>query len=215
MSREYFGTDGVRGRVGKDPMTADFAMRLASAAAQVLVPQGGTVVIGKDTRLSGYMFESALEAGLSAAGVDIHLLGPMPTPAISFLTSNMRCDVGVVISASHNPFQDNGIKIFSRDGFKLPDAEEDEIEKLITTDHISPAGSIKADSPAGQWLMEHQVAKADFNSYGARRGHQFAELAAAAAPRHPPQHRVGAALDRQVQVRHQARVAKQLPETVV
>jgi len=129
MSRHFFGTDGVRGRVGTDPMTADFAMRLASAAAQVLVPRGGTVLIGKDTRLSGYMFESALEAGFVAAGADVLLLGPLPTPGIAQLTQQFDADLGVVISASHNPYEDNGIKFFDRNGAKL----SDEIERKIET----------------------------------------------------------------------------------
>jgi len=131
MSRKYFGTDGVRGRVGSDPMTADFAMRLASAAAQVLVPQGGTVLIGKDTRLSGYMFESALEAGFVAAGVDVMLLGPLPTPAIAQLTQYLDGDLGVVISASHNLYEDNGIKFFDSSGSKLSDEIEMQIEAYL------------------------------------------------------------------------------------
>ncbi|MGI9272508.1 MAG: phosphoglucosamine mutase [Woeseiaceae bacterium] len=128
MSRKFFGTDGVRGRVGSDPMTADFAMRLASAAAQVLVPEGGTVLIGKDTRLSGYMFESALEAGFVAAGVDVLLLGPLPTPGIAQLTQQFEADLGVVISASHNSYEDNGIKFFDGSGSKLSDEVEHQIE---------------------------------------------------------------------------------------
>jgi len=128
MSKNYFGTDGVRGTVGNDPMTADFAMRLASATTQVLVPQGGTVVIGKDTRLSGYMFESALEAGFVAAGADVLLLGPLPTPGIARLTQEFDADLGVVISASHNAFSDNGIKFFDRSGSKLTDEIEKQIE---------------------------------------------------------------------------------------
>jgi phosphoglucosamine mutase len=131
MSKQYFGTDGVRGTVGKDPMTADFAMRLASAAAQVLVPTGGTVVIGKDTRLSGYMFESALEAGFVAAGADVLLLGPLPTPAIAHLTREFHADLGVVISASHNPYFDNGIKFFDASGSKLTDEIECKIEERL------------------------------------------------------------------------------------
>ena len=131
MSRNYFGTEGVRGTVGSDPMTADFAMRLASAAAQVLVPQGGTVVIGKDTRVSGYMFESALEAGFVAAGADVLLLGPLPTPGIARLTQDFHAELGVVISASHNPFFDNGIKFFDRNGSKLSDEIEMEIEARL------------------------------------------------------------------------------------
>ncbi len=132
MSKHYFGTDGVRGTVGSDPMTADFAMRLASAAAQVLVPRGGTVVIGKDTRLSGYMFESALEAGFVAAGADVLLLGPLPTPGIARLTQEFDADLGVVISASHNKFFDNGIKFFDGSGSKLSDEIEREIEEKLT-----------------------------------------------------------------------------------
>lgn len=131
MARQYFGTDGVRGTVGKDPMSADFALRLASAAAQVLVPTGGTVLIGKDTRLSGYMFESALEAGFVAAGADVLLLGPLPTPGIAILTQEFSANLGVVISASHNPYQDNGIKFFDGSGAKLSDEVEAEIERVL------------------------------------------------------------------------------------
>jgi len=118
-------------------MTADFAMRLASAAAQVLVPAGGTVVIGKDTRLSGYMFESALEAGLIAAGIDIRLLGPMPTPAIAYLTRTLHASAGIVISASHNAYQDNGIKFFDRSGSKLTDETERKIEEQLKNPAIT------------------------------------------------------------------------------
>jgi phosphoglucosamine mutase len=128
MSKQYFGTDGVRGKVGSDPMTADFAIRLASAVAQVLVPEGGRVLIGKDTRLSGYMFESALEAGFVAAGADVFLIGPLPTPAIAQLTQQFEADLGVVISASHNKYDDNGIKFFDASGSKLSDEIERKIE---------------------------------------------------------------------------------------
>jgi phosphoglucosamine mutase len=128
MSRNYFGTDGVRGRVGEHPMTVDFALRLASAAARVLAPEGGTVLIGKDTRLSGYMFEAALEAGFVAAGVDVLLIGPLPTPGIAYLTRKFDCDFGVVISASHNLYDDNGIKFFDSEGGKLSDEVEEAIE---------------------------------------------------------------------------------------
>lgn len=131
MSKDFFGTDGVRGKVGAEPMTVDFAIRLASAVAQVLVPNGGTVLIGKDTRLSGYMFESALEAGFVAAGVDVLLLGPLPTPGIARLTQEFNADLGIVISASHNPYDDNGIKLFDRDGSKLNDDVEREIEEYL------------------------------------------------------------------------------------
>jgi len=131
MSKKFFGTDGIRGSVGADPMNADFALRLASAAAQVLVPEGGTVLIGKDTRLSGYMFESALEAGFVAAGADVLLLGPLPTPGIAVLTQEFNANLGVVISASHNPYYDNGIKFFDGAGAKLSDEVEKEIEKVL------------------------------------------------------------------------------------
>ncbi|WP_286232768.1 phosphoglucosamine mutase [Thalassotalea sediminis] len=135
--RRYFGTDGVRGLVGKYPITPDFVMKLGYAAGKVLAAQGTKkVLIGKDTRISGYMLESALEAGFSAAGVDIGLLGPMPTPGIAYLTKTFRAEAGIVISASHNPFYDNGIKFFSQDGQKLPDevelAIEAELDKDIT-----------------------------------------------------------------------------------
>jgi phosphoglucosamine mutase len=129
MARRYFGTDGVRGRVGEAPMTVDFALRLASAAARVLAPDGGRVVIGKDTRLSGYMFEAALEAGFVAAGVDVLLTGPIPTPGIAYLATRMPGCFGVVISASHNPYEDNGIKIFDSSGGKLSDELEERIEQ--------------------------------------------------------------------------------------
>ncbi|MCB1623440.1 MAG: phosphoglucosamine mutase, partial [Pseudomonadales bacterium] len=112
MTRRYFGTDGVRGRVGTHPMTVNFALRLASAAARVLAPDGGTVLIGKDTRLSGYMFEAALEAGFVAAGVNVMLIGPLPTPGVAYLTRKFECKFGAVISASHNKYDDNGIKFF-------------------------------------------------------------------------------------------------------
>lgn len=128
MARHLFGTDGIRGRVGQAPMTADFALRLASAAARVLAPRGGRALIGKDTRVSGYMFESALEAGFVAAGVDAMLIGPLPTPGIAFLTRRFACDFGVVISASHNLYEDNGIKFFDAEGGKLSDALEEQIE---------------------------------------------------------------------------------------
>jgi phosphoglucosamine mutase len=127
----YFGTDGVRGRVGTAPMTVDFALRLASAAARVLAPAGGRVLIGKDTRVSGYMFESALEAGFVAAGVDVMLIGPLPTPGIAYMTQRLSCSFGVVISASHNPYEDNGIKFFDAMGSKLSDRVEQEIECLL------------------------------------------------------------------------------------
>ena len=128
MARKYFGTDGVRGRVGEHPLTVDFALNLASAAARVLAPNGGTVLIGKDTRLSGYMFESALEAGFVAAGVNVMLIGPLPTPGIAYMTRRFACDFGVVISASHNHYEDNGIKFFDNNAGKLSDEIEERIE---------------------------------------------------------------------------------------
>ncbi|HEY6898102.1 MAG TPA: phosphoglucosamine mutase [Rhodocyclaceae bacterium] len=138
MSRKYFGTDGVRGEVGQSPITPDFVMRLGYAAGTTLVsrehlPAGErpAVLIGKDTRISGYMLEAALESGFAAAGVDVCLVGPMPTPAVAYLTRALRLQAGVVISASHNPFHDNGIKFFSAQGTKLPDAVEQEIEARL------------------------------------------------------------------------------------
>ncbi len=134
MTRKYFGTDGVRGLVGQMPITPDFVLRLGNAAGRVLAshrPADGThpaVLIGKDTRISGYMLESALQAGLAAAGVDVLLVGPMPTPGVAYLTRALRLSAGVMISASHNPYDDNGIKFFSADGQKLPDEVEHEIE---------------------------------------------------------------------------------------
>ena len=135
MPRSLFGTDGVRGRANASPMTAEIAMRIGMAAGQVF-NRGGhrhRAVIGKDTRLSGYMIEQALTAGFLSVGVDVLLLGPLPTPAVGFLTRSMRADVGVMVSASHNPFEDNGIKLFGPDGFKLSDAVEGEIETLVAT----------------------------------------------------------------------------------
>lgn len=133
MTKRYFGTDGIRGRVGSPPITADFVLKLGWAAGQVLAGRGHgeKVLIGKDTRISNYMFESALEAGLSAAGINIQLLGPMPTPAIAYLTRTLRANAGIVISASHNSHEDNGIKFFSADGFKLDDATELAIEAQL------------------------------------------------------------------------------------
>ncbi|MDF3037029.1 MAG: Phosphoglucosamine mutase, partial [Paucimonas sp.] len=136
MTRKYFGTDGVRGEVGTAPITPDLVMKLGYAAGKVLARAGAasgrpTVLIGKDTRISGYMLEAALEAGFSAAGVDVLLAGPVPTPAVAYLTRALRLSAGVVISASHNPYQDNGIKFFSSKGNKLPDSVEAEIEALL------------------------------------------------------------------------------------
>ena len=136
--RKLFGTDGIRGVANLEPMTSEIAMQLGRAAAHIFMRRAGRhqVVIGKDTRLSGYMLESALTSGICSMGVDVLLVGPMPTPAIAFLTRSLRADAGVVISASHNPYQDNGIKFFSNKGFKLPDEVEARIEQLITSDEI-------------------------------------------------------------------------------
>ena len=159
MSRKYFGTDGVRGRVGKYPITPEFVMKLGWAAGRVLAAEGkrGKVVIGKDTRISGYMFESALEAGLSAAGLDVRLLGPMPTPAIAYLTRTLHAQAGIVISASHNPFYDNGIKFFSAGGCKLPDAVElaieAELDKPMECVDSAELGKAKRiDDAAGRYI---------------------------------------------------------------
>jgi phosphoglucosamine mutase len=138
MAKQLFGTDGVRGIANMHPMTTEMAMQLGRAAAYVFkhADRRSRIVIGKDTRLSGYMIENALAAGICSMGVDVLLVGPLPTPGIAFITSSMRADAGVVISASHNPYQDNGIKFFARDGFKLPDELELQIEDLIFSDRI-------------------------------------------------------------------------------
>lgn len=158
MEKKYFGTDGIRGKVGETPIDAEFMLRLGWAAGRVLA--GGKcskVIIGKDTRISGYMFESALEAGLSSAGMDIALLGPMPTPAIAYLTRTLHACAGIVISASHNPFFDNGIKFFSSEGTKLPDKTELEIEAMlggkmdtVASDRLGKAERV--DDAAGRYI---------------------------------------------------------------
>ncbi|MGH8501735.1 MAG: phosphoglucosamine mutase [Gammaproteobacteria bacterium] len=147
MIKRYFGTDGIRGRVGNHPMTPEFVLKLGWAVGRVLAADGrNMVLIGKDTRISGYMLESALEAGLSAAGVNINLLGPMPTPGIAYLTRTLRASAGIVISASHNPYYDNGLKFFSHEGLKLPDSVETAIEermdepmKIVSSDQLGKA----------------------------------------------------------------------------
>lgn len=159
MTKKYFGTDGIRGKVGTPPITPDFVLKLGWAAGQVFANEGHNfVLVGKDTRISGYMFESALEAGLTAAGVDTRLLGPMPTPAVAYLTRTLHAKAGIVISASHNPFYDNGIKFFSSQGTKLPDDLEQKIEAyldapMITTVESSKLGKAKrvADA-AGRYI---------------------------------------------------------------
>jgi phosphoglucosamine mutase len=162
MSRKYFGTDGIRGRVGEYPITADFALRLGYAAGRVLATEADgrdrpAVLIGKDTRISGYMLESALESGLSAAGVDVLLLGPMPTPAVAYLTRALRAQAGIMISASHNPFDDNGIKFFSGQGTKLPDEVEHKIEAALdepmrTMDSVNLGKARRIDDAAGRYI---------------------------------------------------------------
>jgi len=158
VSRKYFGTDGIRGRVGEYPINAEFMLKLGWATGRVLGNGASTrVVIGKDTRISGYMFESALEAGLSAAGVDIRLLGPMPTPAIAYLTRTMHACAGIVISASHNPHHDNGIKFFSAEGTKLPDeveaAIEAELDKPMVTVSSERLGKAeRMDDARGRYI---------------------------------------------------------------
>lgn len=158
--RRYFGTDGIRGRVGESPINAEFVLKLGWAAGRVLAKtQGGPgkVLIGKDTRLSGYMFESALQAGLSAAGVDIRLLGPMPTPAIAYLTRTLHAQAGIVISASHNPYYDNGIKFFSAQGIKLADEIESAIEAELdqpmhTVDSAELGKAERVEDAAGRYI---------------------------------------------------------------
>ena len=156
--RRYFGTDGIRGLVGKYPITPDFVMKLGYAAGKVLAAKGTKkVLIGKDTRISGYMLESALEAGFSAAGVDIGLLGPMPTPGIAYLTKTFRAQAGIVISASHNPFYDNGIKFFSQDGQKLPDdielAIEAELDKeMVCVESAKLGKATRIADAAGRYI---------------------------------------------------------------
>ncbi|RMH35291.1 MAG: phosphoglucosamine mutase [Nitrospirae bacterium] len=160
--KKLFGTDGVRGVANLEPMTSEIAMKLGRAAAYVFKQGKGRhkIVIGKDTRISGYMLESALTSGLCSMGVDVLLVGPLPTPAIAFLTRSLRADAGVMISASHNPYQDNGIKFFSRDGFKLPDELEHRIEELILTneiEHIRPTAdeigkAYRIDDAEGRYI---------------------------------------------------------------
>ncbi|MDO6460811.1 phosphoglucosamine mutase [Granulosicoccaceae sp. 1_MG-2023] len=158
MSRKFFGTDGVRGRVGTEPMTAPSVMKLGWAAGKVLASQGNSeVLIGKDTRISGYLFESALEAGLSSAGIDSRMLGPMPTPAVAYLTRTFRAAAGIVISASHNPYFDNGLKFFSGDGSKLPDDIELEIEAMMgepmtTVDSAELGRASRVNDAAGRYI---------------------------------------------------------------
>ncbi|MBU3740523.1 MAG: phosphoglucosamine mutase [Rhodoferax sp.] len=159
MMRKYFGTDGIRGTVGEPPITPDFILRLAHSVGRVLKATVArpTVLIGKDTRISGYMLESALESGFNSAGVDVVLLGPLPTPGVAYLTRAQRADLGVVISASHNPFADNGIKFFSEGGTKLPDAWEAEVEAVLAQDPVwvnsaRLGRSRRLDDAAGRYI---------------------------------------------------------------
>ncbi len=158
MKKKHFGTDGIRGKVGQYPMTADFVLKLGWAAGRVLAKQGrGKAVIGKDTRISGYMYESALEAGLSAAGIDCLLTGPMPTPGIAYLTRTMNAQLGIVISASHNPYYDNGIKFFSADGTKLSDEDELAIEaelehEMVTVDSAQLGKARRIKDASGRYI---------------------------------------------------------------
>ena len=158
MAREFFGTDGIRGRVGEYPMTAQVVMKLGWAVGKVLASKGNReVLIGKDTRISGYLFESALEAGLASAGINSRMLGPMPTPAVAYLTSTFRAAAGIVISASHNPYHDNGLKFFSTDGTKLPDDIELEIEAMMkedmtTVDSAELGRARRVDDAAGRYI---------------------------------------------------------------
>jgi len=172
-SRKYFGTDGIRGRVGVWPINAEFILKLGWAVGVVLARErAGKVLIGKDTRISGYMFESVLEAGLSAAGVNTQLLGPMPTPAIAYLTRTLRAQAGIVISASHNPYYDNGIKFFSAQGTKLPDelelAIEEQLEKTMTTVDSSRLGKAErvVDAPGRYIEFCKSTVASDINLNG-------------------------------------------------
>lgn len=159
MTRKYFGTDGIRGTVGQAPITPDFVLRLAHAVGRVLKQTEArpTVLIGKDTRISGYMLESALESGFNSAGVDVILVGPLPTPGVAYLTRTLRASLGVVISASHNPFADNGIKFFSAQGTKLPDAWELAVEAALEqapvwAESAQLGKSRRLDDAAGRYI---------------------------------------------------------------
>ncbi|MDX2319004.1 MAG: phosphoglucosamine mutase [Moritella sp.] len=173
MSRKYFGTDGIRGLVGKAPITPEFALKLGWAAGKVLAKQGTKkVLIGKDTRISGYMLECALEAGLSAAGLDAAFMGPMPTPAVAYLTRTFRAEAGIVISASHNPYHDNGIKFFSANGTKLPDdvelAIEAQLDKELTCVESALLGkAVRIEDAAGRYI---EYCKSTFPSRASLKG---------------------------------------------
>ncbi len=169
--RRYFGTDGVRGLTGQTPMTPDFILKLGYAAGKVLAREGARVLIGKDTRISGYMFESALEAGLTYAGVDVALTGPMPTPAIAYLTRTLDTSVGCMVSASHNPYYDNGVKFFGEDGQKLDDSIEFEIERqleepLISVDPDKFGRVRRINDAAGRYIEFCKSSARDLNLRG-------------------------------------------------
>lgn len=174
MARQYFGTDGIRGRVGQSPITPDFVLRLAHAVGRVLKAKEAhpLVLIGKDTRISGYMLESALESGFNSAGVDVLLLGPVPTPAVAYLTRAQRASLGVVISASHNPFEDNGIKFFSAEGAKLPDEWEIAVEAALQeppawVDSAALGKTRRLDDAAGRYI---EFCKSTFPNHLSLRG---------------------------------------------
>ncbi|MEG0556760.1 MAG: phosphoglucosamine mutase [Comamonas sp.] len=174
MARQYFGTDGIRGLVGKSPITPDFVLRLAHAVGRVLrrTQERPLVLIGKDTRISGYMLESALESGFNSAGVDVMLLGPLPTPGVAYLTRAQRASLGVVISASHNPFYDNGIKFFSAEGTKLSDAWEEAVEQALKeepvwVDSASLGKARRLDDAAGRYI---EFCKSSFDQSLSLRG---------------------------------------------
>ena len=188
MTRKYFGTDGIRGTVGQAPITPDFVLRLAHAVGRVLKHTGDrpTVLIGKDTRISGYMLESALESGFNSAGVDVVLLGPLPTPGVAYLTRAQRASLGVVISASHNPFADNGIKFFSAQGTKLSDAWELEVEAALSqdpvwVDSISLGKTRRLEDAAGRYI---EFCKSTFGNDLTLRGRKIVVDAAHGAAYH-------------------------------
>jgi len=188
MARKYFGTDGIRGKVGQSVINPDFALRLAHAVGQVLkkTQEKPTVLIGKDTRISGYMLEAAMEAGFNAAGVDVILLGPLPTPGVAYLTRTQRASLGVVISASHNPFYDNGIKFFSAQGTKLDDAWEEAVEAALDeapqwSDSAALGKTRRLDDAAGRYI---EFCKSTFDSNLSLRGLRIVVDAAHGAAYH-------------------------------
>ncbi|MGE6213790.1 phosphoglucosamine mutase [Comamonas aquatica] len=188
MARTYFGTDGIRGKVGQSPITPDFALRLAHAVGRVLkrTQERPSVLIGKDTRISGYMLEAAMEAGFNAAGVDVTLLGPLPTPGVAYLTRTQRASLGVVISASHNPFYDNGIKFFSAQGTKLDDAWEEAVETALDeapqwVDSAALGKTKRLDDAAGRYI---EFCKSTFDNHLSLRGLRIVVDAAHGAAYH-------------------------------